>query len=52
MAAVQFSRGEYGVKSLLDTYVPARYRVAVVFLLLLMALWLAAAIIHWLLREA
>ncbi len=35
----------------LDTYVPARYRVTIVFLLLLIALWLVAAIINWLLND-
>lgn len=35
----------------LDAYVPARYRVAAVFLLWLVALWLVAATINWLFNE-
>ena len=48
MVAVWFSQGEIGVEKFLDAYVPARYRVATLFLLLLVALWLTAAMVNWL----
>ncbi len=48
MVAVWSSQGEMGMEKFLDAYVPARYRVATLFLLLLVALWLAAAMVNWL----
>ena len=39
------------MEKILNAYVPARYRVAAIFLLLLVALWLVAAMINWLFNE-